>query len=128
MYLSIAIVFIHFVFAPRYNIKYPIYLIHLVLLKYLLPFVSVESSSKSDLDGGEFDHLITYSLACTFESEIVSARKYESICFGSINEVIDEDDLECLNVEKTRRMGGIEEGSTSRARMARSSLNAAGRQ
>ena len=50
------------------------------------------------------------------------------ICFGSINEVIDEDDLECLNVEKTRRMEGIEEGSTSRACMAQSSLNAAARQ
>ena len=42
--------------------------------------------------------------------------------------MIDEDDIECLNVEKTRRMGGIEEGSTSRAHMAQSSLNTAGRQ
>ena len=58
----------------------------------------------------------------------MSARKYESICFGSINKVIDENDLECLNVEKTQRMGGIEEGSTGRARMARSSLNVAARQ
>ena len=50
------------------------------------------------------------------------------ICFGSINEVIDEDDLECLNVEKTRRMKGIEEGSNGQASWARSSLNAAVRQ
>ena len=50
------------------------------------------------------------------------------VFFGSINEVIDEDDLECLNVEKARRMEGIEEGSTSRACMAQSSLNAAARQ
>ena len=41
----------------------------------------------SHLDGGEFDHLVAYSLACTFENEVVSARKYETICFGSINKV-----------------------------------------
>ena len=60
----------------------------------------VESSSKLYLDGGEFDHLVAYSLVCMFENEIMSVRKYESICFGSINEVIDEDGLECLNNEK----------------------------
>ena len=91
-------------------------------------YISIESSLKSQYDGGEFDYLVTYSLACMFENEVVSTRKYESICFGSINEVIDEDDLEYLNVEKTRRMGGIEEGSTGRACMAQSSLNVAARQ
>ena len=82
---------------------------------------TIEPSSKSHLDGGEFDHLIAYSLACTFENEVVSARKYESICFGSINKVIDEDRLECLNDGKVRRLESIEDCSTNRACEARSS-------
>ena len=41
--------------------------------------ITVESSTKSHLNVGEFDHLVAYSLACTFESEVVSARKYESL-------------------------------------------------
>ena len=77
----------------------------------------VVSSSKSHHDGGKFDHLIAYSLACTFENEVVSARKYESICFGSINKLIDEDELECFNEGKARRSGGFEDRSTSRAKM-----------
>ena len=59
---------------------------------------------------------------------MVSARKYEGICFGSINEVIDGDDLECLNDEEERRLDGLEDGSTNRARVARSSHHPAGRQ
>ena len=84
----------------------------------------VESSTKSHLDGGEFDHLVAYSLACTFKNEVVSARKYEIISFVSINEVIDEDGLECLNEEKTRRLEGIEVRSSTRACVARSSKSA----
>ena len=60
----------------------------------------VESCSKSHFGGGEFDHLVAYSLACTFESEVVSARKYDGICFGSLNEVINDDDLICLDEGK----------------------------
>ena len=33
----------------------------------------------------------------------MSARKYESIYFGSLNEVMNDDELDSLNVEKTRR-------------------------
>ena len=85
----------------------------------------VESSPKSLHDGGEFDHLVAYSLACTFENEVVSATKYESLCFGSIIEVIDEDDLKCLKVENTQRMKGIQGCSTHQARGARSSQHVA---
>ena len=56
---------------------------------------------------------------------MVSARKYESLCFGSINEVIDEGGLECLNDEKERGLGGLEDGSTGRAYRARSSQQVA---
>ena len=42
----------------------------------------VVSSSKSHLNGGELDHLIAYSLACTFENDSVCAKGYGSICFG----------------------------------------------
>ena len=89
--------------------------------------VIVESSTKSHLDRGEIDHLVAYSLACTFESKVVSARKYEGICFGSINEVIDGDNLECLNDEEERRLEGLEDGLTDRERMDRSSHHATGR-
>ena len=61
----------------------------------------VESSLTSQHDGGEFDHLVTYSLACTFENEVVSARKYEGLCFGSLDEVIKVGDFVCLD-EGTR--------------------------
>ena len=50
-----------------------------------------------------------------FENEVVSAKKYGSLCFGSINEVIDDDDLGCLNEGKARRMGGFEFCSSGRA-------------
>lgn len=53
----------------------------------------IESSHKSHRDRGEFDHLIAYSLACTFENEVVSERNYERICFGSLNEVMIDDEL-----------------------------------
>ena len=74
----------------------------------------VESSSKSPFGGGEFDHLVTYSLACTFENKVVSARKYESIYFWSLNEVMNDDELECLNVEKIRRSEALMDRSTGR--------------
>lgn len=57
------------------------------------------SSFKSHFDRGEY--LVAYSLACTFENDNVCAKGFGSICFGSLNEVIDEDDLECLNEGKT---------------------------
>ena len=62
--------------------------------------VHVESSIKSHLDVGEFDHLIVYSLACTFENEVVSKRKYEDLCFGSLDEVIKVGDFVCLDEGK----------------------------
>ena len=82
-----------------------------IVTKYL-----VESSLKSQHDGGEFDHLVAYSLACTFENKIVSARKYDGICFGSLDQVMNDDELMCcLKDAKTRRMEGFEGCSTHRA-------------
>ena len=40
------------------------------------------------------------------------AKGYGSIWFGSFNEVMDEDELECLNEGKIRRLGGLEDRST----------------
>ena len=65
------------------------------------------SSSKSHLDGGEFDHLVAYSLAWTFENEVVSAKNYESICFGSLDQVMNDDELVCLNEGKEAFMKGF---------------------
>ena len=36
-------------------------------------------------------------MACTLESEDVSTMEYERIRFGSLNEVINDDDLECFD-------------------------------
>ena len=58
---------------------------------------------------------LIYPLACTFENEVVSARKYEGICFGSINKVIDEGGLEYLNDGKAQRLGACEGSSTGLA-------------
>ena len=77
--------------------------------------VSVESSLKSQHDGGEFDHLVAYSLACTFENEVVSARKYEGLCFGSLDEVIKVGDFVCLDEGKRVLMEGCEACSNGRA-------------
>ena len=81
----------------------------------------VESSTKSHLDVGEFDHLVAYSSTCTFENEVVSARKYEGLCFGSLDEVIKVGDFVCLDEGKGVLMEGFESGSSGRACRARSS-------
>ena len=88
----------------------------------------VESSLKSQHDEGEFDHLVAYSLACTFENAVVSARKYESICFRSLDEVIKVGDLVCLDEGKGMLMEGFEVCSSGRAWWARSCQAGAARQ
>ena len=101
----------------------------------------VESSSKSHLDGGEFDHLdegefdhldggefdhlVAYLMACTIENVDEHELKDGAIRFGSLDEVSVGDDLGCLNVKKTRRMEGLQGCSTHRARGAQSSQHAA---
>ena len=81
----------------------------------------VESKPNSHEVGDGFDHLIMHALSCTIKSEDESVTGYRSICFGSLNEVMDEDDLVCLNVEKTRRSEAQTDCSTGRAYVARSS-------
>lgn len=58
------------------------------------------TSPKSHNVGGEFDHLVAYSMACTLESEDVSAMEYGKMCFGSLDEVIKVEDLVCFNEGK----------------------------
>ena len=85
-------------------------------------YILAESRLNSHEVGDGFDHLIMYALFCTLESEDESVMGNESICFGSLNEVMDEDDLVCLNVEKTRRSEAQTDRSTGRAYVAQSSL------
>ena len=40
---------------------------------------------------------MAYFLACIFENEVVSARKYESIRFGLLGKVIKVDKLVCVD-------------------------------
>ena len=97
-------------------------------MSYLLILIIVEWSSKSHLDGGEFDHLVAYSMICTIENDDEHELKHAVIRFGSLDEVSVGDDLACLNEAKRQRSGVIENGSTSRALEARSSKQPAGRQ
>ena len=52
------------------------------------------TSSKSHDVGGDFDHLVAYSMVCTLENEDVNAMEYGRINFGSLDEVIKVDDLD----------------------------------
>ena len=49
---------------------------------------NAEASFKSHLDGGECDHLVAYSMACTIENEDEHELKHEVIRFGSLDEVL----------------------------------------
>lgn len=55
------------------------------------------TSPKSHNVGGEFDHPVTYPMACTFENEDLGAMEYGRIRFGSLNEMINDDDFECFD-------------------------------
>ena len=56
-------------------------------------------SFKSHLDGGEFDHLVAYSVACTIENDEYEL-KHGVIRFGSFDKLIKVDDLVCLDDHK----------------------------
>ena len=47
---------------------------------------TVVSSSNFHLDGGEFDHLIAYSMACTIKNDDEYELKHGAICFESLDE------------------------------------------
>ena len=49
---------------------------------------NAEASFKSHLDGGECDHLVAYSMACTIENEDEHELKHQVIRFGSLDEVL----------------------------------------
>ena len=57
----------------------------------------VEARSNSHVIGDSFDHLVSHALSCTFKNNGVCSKEHESICFGSLNEVINDNDLVCLN-------------------------------
>ena len=59
--------------------------------------VIVESRAHSHDIGDSFDHLVAHSLSCTIKNDGVYEKEYESIYFGSLNEVINDDDLECFD-------------------------------
>ena len=86
---------------------------------------AVESSSNSHDLGDGFDLLVVHALSCTIEDDVVCAKEYGSICFGSLDEVIKVDDLGCLNEAKTRKSKAQTNCSTSQASGARSSRSTA---
>ena len=69
---------------------------------------------------GSISSLNCHTLSCTIKDE-VCAKEYESIYFGSFDEVIKVDALGCLNEGKARRLEGLEGGSSGRACRAQSS-------
>ena len=67
------------------------------------------TTPKSHGVGGDFDHLVTYSMASTFENDEVCVIEYGRISFRSLDEVINVDKLEsfgqhmeCLDQGKDR--------------------------
>ena len=86
--------------------------IYLVLLA-TLGFVESRTNSHAVSDG--FDHLIKHALSCNFERKDESVNGYGHICFGSLDQGINHDELMCLNDGKARSLGSLEGCSTSRA-------------
>ena len=70
---------------------------------------------KSQHHGGEFDHLVPYSLACILKGDSVYAKGYRNLCFGSLDEVIKMVDFVCLDEGKGVLMEGFGGGSSVRA-------------
>ena len=66
----------------------------------MLSALIVVPSTKSHNDGGEFDHLVAYSMACMIENDDECELKYKVIRFGSLDEVIKMDGLMCFNEGK----------------------------
>ena len=81
----------------------------------------VESSANSHEVSDEFDHLIMHALSCTLESEDESFMGYGHICFGSLDQVMNDDELVCFNDGKARSLGIFEGCSTNRAKRNKSS-------
>ena len=62
----------------------------------------VELRAKSHEIGDGIDHLVAHALSCTLESEDESVMGYGSICFGSLNEVMNDDELVWLGEDKAQ--------------------------
>ena len=56
--------------------------------------------------GEEFDHLIAYFMSFTLKDDVECARKYGSLMFGSLREVIKEVHEWCLEQGCTRKVIG----------------------
>ena len=64
------------------------------------PRVSVEARANFHDLGDNFNHLVAHALSCTNENDDVCAKKYGSICFEPLSEVMKNDDLEWLDEGK----------------------------
>ena len=62
-----------------------------------------------------------HALSCNFESEDESVNGYGHICFGSLDQVKNDDELMCLNDGKARSLGSLEGCLTGRAERNKSS-------
>ena len=79
-------------------------------------FQAVESRAISHEVSDGFDHLIMHAPSCALESKDESVMGYGHICLGSLDQVMNDDELMCrLKEVKTRRMEGFEGWSTHRA-------------
>ena len=84
----------------------------------------VKSRANSHNIDDDFEHPIDHAMPCTLESGEGCAMGYGVVRFGSLDEVIDGDDLGCLSEGKARGLRVLDGCSTYRASGARSSLNA----
>ena len=66
-----------------------------------IPKEIVESRANSHEVSDGFDHLIMHALSCTLESEDESAMGCGHICFGSLDQVMNDDELVCLKEAKS---------------------------
>ena len=76
-------------------------------------------SPKSQAVGEELDHFITHTLSCTLESEDVSVMSYGGLKFGSLDEVIIEDDMVCFGNSKGMPKKRLLEWSSSMSRLSK---------
>ena len=66
-----------------------------------------------------------HALSCTLKRKDESVMGYGHICFGSLDQVMNDDELGCLNEAKTRGSWRFEARSSGRACMAWSSQSEA---
>ena len=86
---------------------------NLILLVHNYNLLNQEPISRNIDD--DFEHLVAHAMSCTLEGGAECTMGYGVLRFGSLNEVINNDDLGCLSEGKVRSLGGFEGYSTHRA-------------